>query len=355
MPIYAYLGLVLLLFAIGLLVRVALDLRNRRSTSTLRPDADEENSSLMRDVAARVEADRRRGIRRYTLIGCAAFLVGTALLLAQFTVRSSPPGKDGQNKSLPGPAPLGPDLGKNPPVTPLEPPPPSASAFPMALVILNSVLLGIGMLLLLFGHDKTVKAAGVISMVAGLTGHGYLQLKIDKLFGIEKLLSFGDPRLKVEIEKVLAEGVRSSGPELIGEFPNFAIGSADLKKANFDGQAEINRVCSVWQQHSAKGQDGVLLIVGASDRLPLRGRLAAQYDANVGLAQARAEQVRKHLLDCINAPYSLHSIKLDRILTLASGPETTPEGNPRRTAPPHGYPGDRRVDVWAFWTSEKKP
>lgn len=338
----AYLGWVLLLIAIGILVPLAFFVWYPRPAPS--PQPGEKEPSLTRELKRRVEADRRRRMYRFGWMAWTLFLVGSALVMAPYIGGPASPKANGST------------------TTPIVVPGVNTSSassfgFSSALVIANVALLGIGALLLLFGRGKTAKAAGLLSIAGGLIGHAYLvkDVKIDKIFGIEKLLSVGDPRLKLEIQKVMAEGNTGSAPEHIGTFPRFALGSADLKKANFDAEAEADRICAVWQQHAEEGQDGVLLIVGATDRMPLRRPLASQYDANVGLAQARAEEVRKRLLTCINASTSRHPINPTRVLTLASGPVTTPEGKSGLPAAAEGYPDDRRVDVWAFWTGAKTP
>jgi hypothetical protein len=79
---------------------------------------------------------------------------------------------------------------------------------------------------------------------------------------------------------------------------------------------------------------GVLLLIGRTDRSPLLGGLHSRYEANIGLAQARAESVKQALpKDCGS------SIPI----TLAGGPNMTPAHPSNRD-----FPEDRAVDIGVF-------
>jgi hypothetical protein len=98
----------------------------------------------------------------------------------------------------------------------------------------------------------------------------------------------------------------------------------------------------------------MILIVGATDRLPLAGRTRARYEANTGLALARAAAVKDFLAgECWTKSAKMPDDK--NVLLLVSGPHNTPadDGNAQHR-PPHGYPQDRRVEVWAL-TSQPAP
>ena len=335
----------LLLIGVGLLGPVSLGVWREKNPAGLQTDDDDKK--LDRELDARVRADRSRRRRRLAWIGWASLLAGIGILLGSYlhdqsVILSFINSNGGGSKG-----------GQPPPIL-LPPAPPPATGVPLALIIGNIALIAIGAVLLLIGRGRIAKGAGVAAIAGGLIGHGYLvkDFKIDKIFGFDKFLSFGDPKLDFEIRKDISEYSASSKLEHVGAFPRFLLGSADLKQSDFDWQAEIHRECAVWRTHTSHGEEGVLLIVGATDRLPLHGGVANQYEANVGLAQARAEEVKRQLLSCINAPES-HPIDPLQVLTLASGPATTPTGKSAGSATKGGFPNDRRVDVWAFWVSNK--
>lgn len=362
-------GMVLSLSGIGLLGPLILEAWRRSPARSASAASGTKEESLERALLSRAEADHSDRVRMLAKVGSATLLVGAGLIWianagagASLGVQPIDPtvhpgtmqvffgsGSAGGGWSFgSGSAGSGWSWG--------EEPTSAAPSILSGLFIANCVLLAAGVLLLLFGHGKSAKAAGLVSIAGGLIGHGYLikDFKIDKVFGIDKFLSLHDPRLSAEIRRAVSDTLGPSGLELIGTFPHFERGSAELKLTDFDADAEANGLCAVWQTHRDRGQDGVLVIVGATDRLPLRAKLAAQYDANAGLARARAERVKRRLLECINSPASRHPIDSRKILTLISGPATTSEATEHGQVSLAGYPDDRRVDVWAFWTSEKK-
>ena len=85
----------------------------------------------------------------------------------------------------------------------------------------------------------------------------------------------------------------------------------------------------------------MLLIVGSADRLRLVGGLVGQYESNVGLARARAEQVKLRLEKC--------GVPGESMVTVVAGPRNTPERRQPRDV--HGFPEDRSVVVWALWNT----
>src|ERR1043166_1079924 len=128
------------------------------------------------------------------------------------------------------------------------------------------------------------------------------------------------------------------GPEHLQDFVGFPLGSKELT-------AEMKKlmpvVCDRWNKRT-EYQDGFLLAVGATDRIPLGASAQATYESNFGLARARAERVKAAIVDeC--------SIPPERTLAMVSGPRTTPDPT-SQPANNSGYPEDRMVDVWAIWT-----
>src|SRR5947209_81567 len=83
----------------------------------------------------------------------------------------------------------------------------------------------------------------------------------------------------------------------------------------------------------------LLLIVGSSDRQPIKGPLRNRYDANVGLASARAQSVNEALDACTaRSSFPLPGSN-NRSLILVAGPSKTPEGS----VSPDDLAGDRHV------------
>ena len=142
-----------------------------------------------------------------------------------------------------------------------------------------------------------------------------------------------------------------AGPQHIGSVSGFLSGSAlQTEDGNLDVHTEIVRAADAWISKRKTGQRGMLLIVGSTDRVSLRGSGKAQFDANVGLAQARAEEVKSHLMSAIAEKESQVLPTEDELLVLASGPRHSP-AICRDCAAARGYPEDRRVDIWAIWSS----
>ncbi len=148
----------------------------------------------------------------------------------------------------------------------------------------------------------------------------------------------------------------SSGLEHIGDVENFLVGNA----ANVQGgdaafDTAVQDIATTWIRMRSKGRSGVLLVVGSSDRLKLSSAQQERFDANIGLAQARAEEVKFRLLNLLNKQAPNLAPRSDEILVLASGPNHAPLPercvNCTRAV---GFPEDRRVDIWAFWGATPK-
>lgn len=143
-----------------------------------------------------------------------------------------------------------------------------------------------------------------------------------------------------------------AGPQHIGSVSGFLSGSAlQTEDRNSDVHTEIVRAADVWISKRKTGQRGLLLIVGSTDRVSLGGSGKARFDANVGLAQARAEEVKSQLMAVIAEKGSQVLPTEDELLVLASGPRHSP-AICHGCVPARGYPEDRRVDIWAIWSSK---
>jgi len=199
---------------------------------------------------------------------------------------------------------------------------------PLALV--TGLIIVAGLLLLLYGNRPLARRLGALTLLSGLTGHLIHEVKIDNF-------------LKVDGVKIEA-GVRAElnrlgplGSEYLGYVQDFDPGKADVRPEMRD---TINAVCATWKNRVAGGKDGLLLVVGATDRVPLSPSSRRQYESNFGLARARAEAVRGEIAEC--------GVPKTEMLALVSGPKNTPESVGLRT-PPSGFPEDRRVDIWGLW------
>ena len=139
------------------------------------------------------------------------------------------------------------------------------------------------------------------------------------------------------------------GPEHIGAFASFPLGSAELDPKNQAFANEMGRVIDRWKEGRSLGKTGVLLIAGSADRVPLTSDTRRQYDANLGVSGARAEAIKTQLL-AQTRDLGDKRIREEDILTLVSGPRNTPAVALGRSAGRNdGFAEDRRVDVWVFW------
>lgn len=150
----------------------------------------------------------------------------------------------------------------------------------------------------------------------------------------------------------------SIGPEYLGGFGRIRVGRAEMHEAAFEtpqdfkaAEAMLDKACAAWRERLAKGYDGLFLAIGTTDRLPLRAASRTRYDANTGLAQARAAMAARRLLDtCKSADDA--KLKPEQIIQIVSGPRSTPDSASGKTET--GFPEDRRVDMWAIWSPKAK-
>lgn len=159
-----------------------------------------------------------------------------------------------------------------------------------------------------------------------------LKIEIENLIK-QASVNIDEAWLKAKFEAYLA-GIGPLGPEHLKNFPGFARGDSDLTE---NMKKSVRDVCVGWDRKT-KYQDVFLLVVGATDRLPLGASTLSRYESNFGLARARAEKISKEVVTQCEIP-------AERIITIVSGPRTTPD----QPSPPDGYPDDRMVDVWAIW------
>jgi len=172
---------------------------------------------------------------------------------------------------------------------------------------------------------------------------------------IESLFTVKTDRLFDHVRNEIA-GLGTTGPELLGFIDRFKLGDEQLpetssgKTSDVAASAIVATMVDTWVTKRKDGTNAVLLVIGATDRLPMSGAKRHQFEANVSLARARAETVKRALLDqCRRTPKC--AMQEDQVVVLVSGPLHTPTD---ALAPPaarrDGFPEDRRVDVWAIWT-----
>ena len=229
------------------------------------------------------------------------------------------------------------------------------------LMLPGWAIVGLGLFIALagavvLGVAKGGKAQAVgasLLTVGALTGTagGFALVKELK---IESLFTLKTDRLFDNVRKEIA-AFGATGPEQLGFVDRFRLGDERRldrpqgTASDVDESGEVASMLEVWRQKRAEGMDGVLLVIGATDRLPISGAKRHQFEANVSLARARAEAVKTALVRKCRAPAC--EMKADQVIVLVSGPVNTPD---RAHLPPaatrDGFPQDRRVDVWAIWT-----
>ncbi len=141
--------------------------------------------------------------------------------------------------------------------------------------------------------------------------------------------------IKVDIDNYIRKEISGLGPGHLAEFIGFRSGSSE-RTTGMD--VEASGVCEKWHKR-AEHHDGLLLLVGATNRAPLSTR--RRYESNFGLARARAERVKSKFVDC--------GVPATQVLALISGLRTTPEWM-SHSDPIAGFETDRAADVLAIWS-----
>jgi hypothetical protein len=216
------------------------------------------------------------------------------------------------------------------------------------------VLLAAGGIVLLALKGTTTKAIGASLLTIGaLSGGGFALVKdlhIDSIFkvDIDKLLG----ELSVELRQM-----EIPGPERLGVVDHFLKGddgtieSPTGKAIPAADSDAVTHVAEAWLTGRSQGKNAVLLVIGATDRLQIRRALGEQFDANVGLAQGRAEHIKEAIVDKCNALDRACDRREDQVIALVSGPRHTPPRTGSVSSNPlDGFPEDRRVEIWALWT-----
>lgn len=191
-----------------------------------------------------------------------------------------------------------------------------------------------GTVLMGFSRSNSSKTAGFLLIVSGLAINGYLikEINIENFFKLEQ-----NSNTKIKYDDNPHHKYSEFGPQFLGSVENFDSGSKELK---IHMSISLEKICESWRNHGANAQQGLLLLIGSTDRTRLNTATSAQYESNSGLARARSEQVKDYLHRC--------GLPHHQMLTLTSGPKFTPE-----------QPGaldeeqasmDRSVTVWALWS-----
>jgi flagellar motor protein MotB len=170
--------------------------------------------------------------------------------------------------------------------------------------------------------------------------------KLDDLANFNKIdVDLSNIDIETKINTYLSQ--IALAPERLGDFTEFKPGKSDFRPEIQDMQATVDRICQRWQERTER-QEGLLIVVGATDRMPLGPSARGRYESNFGLARARAEEIKSKLRKCGSG------IDDARILAIVSGPRSTPEKKDQEEAK-FGHPKDRMVDVWAIWSWREPP
>jgi hypothetical protein len=309
------------------------------------PDTSGCGDAKLDALAARIHGavGARRERRRILLMRLAwAGLLCGAFLLALAALQQMP--ADARSHVVP------PGPSASAPVNPLDGERQAAARWLDGSQWIVGLLVLVGAALALFAGPNWAKASGVATIALSGALHGTTLMKVDKFFHLDTKVDVGGVQLDMEVRRQL-EALSHFQPQYLGGVQGFALGKATLDAQGFGGDAdglaaaeqELRRICAAWTEQGERS-DAMVLIVGGTDRLALAGSARSRYEANTGLAQARAASVKQDLerrcwSPLVSAP--------GRVLLLASGPSTTPD---RATAEDkhRGYPQDRRADVWVL-------
>jgi hypothetical protein len=311
--------------------------------------------ALTKRLSQRVTQEHGRQ-RRQAMLGLALMIVGFMVWAGPWLLNMRPagtPARESQPDSRLEPRPNLPIAG---PSSPTIAPPPSSNTSPQwspppagnehlalwAIAAPGIAAMLIGGIVLVVSRSNWVRAAGAVSLATGLTANGALikEVKISEIFKMENKID--KPTLEFELNKRMQQ--RSEfGPRQLAVLEGFEPGMETLPPHM---EPAWKGVCTRWQQPGSQDRHGLLLVVGSTDRVGLSAAARRRYESNVGLARARAEQVKQALVSC--------GIPPDQLMTLVSGPRTTPEQR-AASGPDPGFAQDRSVVVWALWSVPTRP
>lgn len=142
----------------------------------------------------------------------------------------------------------------------------------------------------------------------------------------------------------------SSSTEKLGTISGFSLGDASVPMATASNADVIVEITRRWLSRAAQGGKSSLVIVGSADRVPLVDDSLRRFESNFGLASSRADAVKRAILqECLRQD-SACSLRADQMIVLASGPVLT-HAPWLKHGMGAGYADDRRVDVWALWST----
>lgn len=207
----------------------------------------------------------------------------------------------------------------------------------LAFIAGGGLAMLVGALLLGFAPGRWAKSVGTGMVTLGLTANGYLvkEAKFGDLFKFDTHIDKAG--IELDFRNRLAE-LTQFGPEQLRSFDDFESGRAEIRP-HMGGA--LDAICARWQAQGGRDQRGVLLIIGSTDRARLTAATSRQYESNVGLARARAEEVKTRLMEQCGVPPS-------QLVTLVSGPRHTPAG--ATAVSTDDAAKDRSVAVWALWS-----
>lgn len=200
----------------------------------------------------------------------------------------------------------------------------------------------VGALLLLAGKSGLARWTGALMLGLSLFMHGSLirEVKFGDLLKFETRIDrLADLTLKLEAQR--NEQSRFE-PRLVATISHFAPGNAHIPS---EMKSQLTQICGEWKNRNPVQQGRMLQVIGSTDRVPLSASIRRQFESNVGLAQARAEQVKTGLVQC--------GVRSDQIMTMVAGPKNT-ASLPARGVP-DGVGDDRSVTVWAFGSIASQP
>lgn len=216
-----------------------------------------------------------------------------------------------------------------------------------SLIILGS-LIGAGLLIVgALIRNRLLQGVGVASLAWGTFSHWSLVngIKIGDLIKAENLevLKMEKGRVNVDLSENHSDSTTMSGPQHLVTISHFTPGEARI---NADMSAEIkSKACPAFKDHhDTKSEQGIVTVIGGTDKVPLNSSTRDRFGSNFGLAEARAENAREQLLKCEVRPAS--------ILTLSAGPHNFSEASSSRSGT-RGNAEDRRVEFWVNWVPVK--
>jgi len=113
----------------------------------------------------------------------------------------------------------------------------------------------------------------------------------------------------------------------------------------------IEGIVTKWKGREAPSATDIVILVGSADRVGLRPILRRRYDANVGLARSRAEEVSGMLAKATEKEEIAHRLTKQRIMVLVTGPRdpdypnVSSLGSNGNCQDPR-LERDRKVEVW---------